>query len=208
MKTFYLLILIAGTTNTLYAQKVTVEPGMGLGFGILTSGGTPTEDGNGSMGLALQLGLRYHFDPQFSMGLHLLAQDQLIGGKIDTPEQVTFLPENNSTRLMSLNGRYEFNKKEKEKFFFVGLGLALNRNRRYIRVNDVEKIGKTSISLIPEAGLQVKGFQILLSFTTPASSPSFDQVGNDDDIRYVMEKGRVATLQYSLRYQLRLFKKD
>lgn len=205
---FLLLGSLTGLSGTLQAQKFTLEPGMGLAGSILTSGGTPTDGSNGSLGLALQAGLRYHFDSQRSLGLIVLAQDIITGGKDDTPTQVTFSPANNSTRLLSLNGRYAFNKKERDHFFFVGLGLGLNRNSSYIRVNDVEKIGKTNLSLVPESGFQVRGLQFVLSFTTPVASPSFDQVGNDDGIRYVMEKGFLSTLQYSIRYQFKLFSKD
>lgn len=200
-----LLCLMAALYSPLHAQKITAEPGMGLGFGILTSGGTSGD--SGSMGVALQFGLRYHFDSQRSLGIQVLGQDPITGGEDRGLEEVTFFPENNSTRLFSLNGRYAFNKNERDNFFFVGLGLGLNKNRRYVRVNDIEKIGKTSLSLMPEVGYQAKGLQFVLSFTTPVASPTFDQTGNEDGIRYLMERGHVATLQYSLRYQLQLFNK-
>lgn len=207
MKKILLFGILMGISVTLSAQKITLEPGMGLGFGILTSGGSQTDGNDGSMGLALQLGLYYHFNSQFALGFYALAQDQLTVGDLNTPTEVTFFPVDNSTRLLSLNGRYSFNKNEKDSFFFLGLGLGLNRNRRYIRVNDVEKIRNTNISLIPEVGFQAKRLQFVLSFTTPVASPTFDQVGNDDGIRYVMEKGFVSTLQYSLRYQFQLLNK-
>lgn len=207
MKKILLFGILMGISVTLNAQKITLEPGMGLGFSILTSGESQTEGGDGSMGLALQLGLYYHFNSQFALGLYALAQDQLTVGGIDTPTQVTFFPVDNSTRLLSINGRYAFNKKERDHFFFAGLGLGLNRNRRYVRVNDIEKIGKTNLSLMPEVGFQAKGLQFVLSFTTPAASTTFDQVGNDDGVRYVMEKGFVSTFQYSLRYQFQLLNK-
>jgi hypothetical protein len=203
----FLILSLIGLSSTLHAQKITLEPGMGLGFGILTSGGATADGGNGSMGVALQIGLRYHIDSQRSLGLKVLAQDIITSGVGDMAEQVTFFSENNSTRLFSVNGRYDFNERGRDNFFFAGLGLGFNRNRHYIRVNDVEKIGKSGFSFIPEVGYQAKGLQFVLSFSTPAPTPSFDQVGNDDGIRYLMERGHVATLQYSLRYQFSLFNK-
>lgn len=166
------------------------------------------DNSSGSMGVALHAGLYYHIDSQLSLGLYVLAPDPIIGSDLRTASQVTFSTAINNTRLLSLNGRYAFNKNERDHFFFTGLGLGLKRNWSYIRVNNVERISNTGIPLIPEIGYQWVGIQIALTFTTPVASPTFDQVGNDDGVRYVMERGFLSTLQYSIRYQFKLFSRD
>ncbi|WP_194774735.1 hypothetical protein [Pararhodonellum marinum] len=207
MKKVLLFVIFLGISVTLSAQKVSIEPGIGLGFGILTSGGSQSSNSQGGIGIALQAGLYYHFDSQFSIGLFGLAQDPVMGGEFSTAQEVRFSPAHNRARFLSVNGRYAFNKKERDHFFFVGLGLGQKRMLSYIRVNDVEIIERSDFSVMPELGFQMKNLQIVLSFTTPVPSPTFDQVGNDDGIRYVMESGFVSTLQYSIRYQFRLLNK-
>ena len=59
MKKLPFFILLAGLCGTLNAQKITLEPGMGLGFGILTSGGSSADNNAGTMGLELHSAVSY-----------------------------------------------------------------------------------------------------------------------------------------------------
>ena len=208
MRKNILVIFMLGVSVTLSAQKLTGEIGMGFGSNLLVSGESPSNSNSGGMGFALHLGMRYHFDPQFSLGVNFLAQDPISGtGDERTASQVTFSPESTGTSFISANGRYAFNKKNEHRYFFVGLGLGWNQQSRFIRVNDVEKVNSSGLSLMPEIGYQWKRFSQALSITTPVTTPTFDQVGNEDGRRYLMNRGRVSTITFTTRYYFRLFGK-
>lgn len=204
-KIIYLLTLIcAGLTAQ--AQKLTGEFGMGFGTNFLTSG--DGSDYGGGMAFALNLSMRYHFDDQLSLGFHFLGQDPITSPVEERIlDQVILFPETTNARILSLNGRYAFHKKGKNTYFFVGMGLGWNQQKRFVHINDVASVSNSGLSLLPELGFQWKGLSHVLSITTPVATPTFDQINNEDGLRYVMERGRVSTFTYSVRYSFRLLSK-
>jgi len=82
-----------------------------------------------------------------------------------------------------------------------------NQQNRGVHVNDVPHVSSSGLSVMPEIGYQWKRFSQVLSITTPVSTPTFDQIGNEDGRRYLMNRGRVSTITFTTRYYFRLFGK-
>lgn len=208
MKKILLFCIFMAISIPLCAQKITFEPGIGLAGSILTSGGSQSGESQNSVGIALQAGLHYHFNSQYSLGLFALAQDGITGSEFSSNQEIRFSPAHSRTRILSVNGRYAFSPGERRLFFFIGLDLGVKNLRYNVQVNDVDTISRTSFAMMPEFGIQAQCVQFVLSFTAPVASPTIDQVSKDDGIRYVMDRGFVSTLQLSIRYQFRLFGRE